>query len=126
MKSLYSCFFLFSILNLQIAGRYERHNQFCGGMNGIDIKWSLDIRGNKTYILEITTKKNEYLSKPKKTFITGTWQVEADTIKLSHWAQKDNVLIFYKKDDRLIFQSNKSKFQDRDLIYLDYLEKPVD
>jgi uncharacterized lipoprotein YehR (DUF1307 family) len=126
MKSLYSYFFLFSILNLQIEGRYERHNQFCGDINGTDIRWSLDIKENKTYVLEITARKNEYLSKPKTTFISGTWQEEADTIKLSHWAKKDNVLIFYKKNDRLMFQSSKSKFQSRDLIYLDYLEKPMD
>ncbi len=126
MKSLYSYFFLFIILNLQIEARYERHNQFCGGMNGTDIKWSLEINENKTYALQITSRKNEYLSKPKTTFIAGTWQVEADTVKLSNWSKTDNLLIFYKKDNKLVFQNSKSKFQNKDLIYLDYLEKQVD
>src|SRR5436190_639029 len=50
---------VFVVLNTQIEGRYERHNQFCGGMNGSDIKWSLDVKKNKTYTLEITKRKNE-------------------------------------------------------------------
>ncbi len=125
IKILYGYFFLFSFFNIQMEGRYERHNQFCGGINGTDIKWSLDIKENNVFSLQIIARKNEYLGKPTTTLITGAWQAQQDTIKLSGWGKDTNLLIFYKKDQRLLFQSSKSKFATRDLVYLDYLEKPM-
>ena len=125
MKILHGYFFLLPFLNMQTEGHYERHNQFCGGIYSTDINWYLDIQENNIYSLQITAKKNEYLSKPKTTFITGTWQIQADTIKLSSWGKEGNLLVFYKKDERLLFQSNKSNFTSRDLVYLDYLEKTM-
>lgn len=123
MQTIINFLFLFSVLNSPTEGRYERHNQFCGGMNGADVKWSLDMKGNKMYALKITEIRNEYGSKPKVTFIGGTWQSVADTLTLSNWEQKEDVLVFYKKEGRLIFQSNKSTSQSSSLVYLDYLEK---
>ncbi len=92
-------------------------------MNGADVKWSLEMKGNKTYGLKITEIRNEYGSKPKVTFIGGTWESVADTLKVSNWKQKEGVLVFYKKEGKLIFQSNKSTTKMRSLVYLDYLEK---
>jgi hypothetical protein len=123
MQIVVNFLFLFSLLNSQVEGRYERHNQSCGGMNGTDIKWNLEIMNNKTYTLQITERKNEYSSKPKMLFIGGTWESIADTLKLSDWAKKEDVLVFYKNEGRLIFQRSKSKIQNRNLVYLDYLER---
>lgn len=122
MQTIINFLLLFSVLSSPIEGLYERHNQFCGGMNGRDVKWSLEIKDNKMYDLKITERRNEYGSKPKVTFIGGRWEYVADTLKLSNWAQKEDILVFYKKEGRLTFQSNKSKIQSRSLVYLDYLE----
>lgn len=131
MGSLFKCFFIFSIINLQIEGRYERHNQFCGGMNGSDIKWSLEIKENKTYVFQITKRKNEYLSKPKTTLLSGTWQIANDTLKLYQFGKMDNALMFVMTEDKLVFQNNKLMLSNnkmtlpsKDLLFLDYLSKP--
>lgn len=124
MQTIIHFLFLFSSLGLSMEGRYERYNQFCGGMNGKDVKWSLEIKGNKMYSLNITERSNEYGSKPKLTFTGGKWESVADTVKLYNRSQKEEVLVFYKKEGRLIFQHNKSKTQSRGLVYLDYLESP--
>jgi hypothetical protein len=111
-------------MNMQVNNHYVRHNQSCGGMNGTDTKWSLDLNDNNTFTFKITERKNQYLSKPKTTLINGTWKANADTLKLFQWVRKDDMLIFYKEDNRLIFQNNKSTLDSSQLLYLDYLENP--
>lgn len=123
MRIFMNSFLIFLFPFLQKEGHYERHNQFCGGMNGSDIKWSLVINDNKTYSFQIVERKNEYLSKPKTTFLVGTWELSVGTLKLSDWAKKGDTLLFYKSQDRLMFLSDKSKINNRSLIYLDYLEQ---
>jgi hypothetical protein len=113
---------VFVVLNTQIEGRYERHSQFCGGMNGSDMKWSLDVKKNKTYTLEITKRKNEYLSKSQNVFIMGLWRIEGDTLKLYQLGKEDSAFVFCKKEDKLILVNNKYKTEN-ELFFLDYLEK---
>jgi hypothetical protein len=124
MKILHKLFILSSLMNMQVNNHYVRHNQSCGGMNGTDTKWSLDLNDNNTFTFKITERKNQYLSKPKTTLINGTWKANADTLKLFQWVRKDDMLIFYKEDNRLIFQNNKSTLDSSQLLYLDYLENP--
>lgn len=123
MKTFFCYLFLLQLLDFQPQGRYERHNQFCGGMDGADMNWSLDIKTNYIYTLSITKKTNNYLQKPKKTSITGTWKKEGDTLRLYQWGNVDKTLMFYQQDDKLIFQKRKLSFEESDLLYLDYLQK---
>lgn len=116
--------FIYLIFVIQGDCHYERHNQFCGGVNGSDIKWSLVVKENKTYFFQIVEVKNEYLSKPKTTFLTGTWGSIGDTLKLSGATEKGDILFFYKDKNKLIFQSDRSRIRSRSLVYLDYLERP--
>jgi hypothetical protein len=123
MKILLSYLFILWMCGVQPEGRYERHNQFCGGLNGEDIKWALDINKNQTYILQITRKNNNYSSKPKLGTIAGTWELRVDTLKLYNLKKTNNPLIFYIKDNRVIFLNNVAVLPNSDLLYLDYLTK---
>jgi len=123
MRTLFFYFLLFTVLGFQPEGQYERRNQFCGGMNGADIKWSLDIKPGNTYVLSITKKTNDYLKKPKITSFVGTWKKEEDTLRLHQWGHADKTLTFYQKEDKLVFQKHKLTLEEGDLLYLDYLQK---
>ncbi|MBL0267867.1 MAG: hypothetical protein IPP99_04110 [Chitinophagaceae bacterium] len=86
------------------------------------------MKENKTFFLEIIKKENDYLSKPKKTLMAGTWRILGDTLKLYQVGEKDNPLIFFVKEEKLLFQNNNMMLSNskivlpyKDLLYLDYL-----
>ena len=124
MQSFITSAFAFLLLCFQGDNLYQRRNQFCGGMNGLDITWKLDIKANGVYTFRVAEKKNDYLAKSRLIFSTGIWELNADTLKLTEGAKNGDVLTFYKSEGRLIFEGSRSKTRNHSFVYLDYLEQP--
>lgn len=114
---------LLSFLMSQIHGKFERHNQSCGGLNGLDVKWWLDIQKDNSYSFRITTKKNEYGSLPKNSVFVGVTENFGDTLKLYKDDIKDSSIAFFIKNDKLVYLADKSNFGGKQLEFLDYLMK---
>lgn len=123
MSKYYNFFFLLAFILNQPEGQYQRHKQFCGGLNGVDYKWSLDIEKDGSYIFQTTSKKNEFLSTSKNDLILGVCEVSKDTLKLFKSPIKDSVIIFYLNGDKLVYLKDKSNIKNKSLFFLDYLEK---
>ncbi len=115
--------FILVFIFLQQEGHYERHNTSCGGSNGPDMKWTLDLKPTNGYILSITKRTNNYLKSPKETTIIGYWRSEGDTLRLYQYDDKAKPLVFYQKKSKLIFQKRLLTRKEEDLLCLDYLEK---
>jgi len=115
----------FPLIKFQMEGKYERHIQRCGGLQGTDYKWNLDIKENSAFTFQIISKKNVSPSKPKHLFISGEWQSSSDTLKLYNWGNKAEVIVFLNTDNKLIYQRALSTYKTDQLIYLDYLKRPT-
>lgn len=114
-------FLFFCLSGLQFEGRYEAHKQICTGIKVTDIKWSLEVKPNGNFLLQITKATNEYLSKPQSKTIVGTWKSSNDTLQLNQWGKSDSAVFFYQKEQKLFFQSAKPK--NNDFLLLDYFSK---
>jgi hypothetical protein len=118
MRLVYKSLLVFIIPFFRVGGSYEGHTQVCRGLTALDIRWVLNLNEHNSYSLRTTELKNEYLSKPKETFISGIWEIKDDTLKLYEWGKKGNALTFSVKGDTLIFQNNNPILPRKDLAYL--------
>lgn len=123
MKILFSCFFVAFLLGSKYQCVYHRKIENCGGLNGFDKTWSLNIKSDNSFVLDIISRNNDYLSKPKQNSLIGFCKVKEDTILLYNWGNIDNPLMFYDSNDTLFFQRNLSNLKEPDLVYLDYLTR---
>jgi hypothetical protein len=126
MQILISYLFLLSLVSFQPEGKYERHNQYRDGLNGVHMAWSLKVNKDKTFTFSIKRKTSNYLSKASFRSLAGSWRLKGDTLILSEFGKTDRCLSFHQKGDTLMFAKHTLIFEGIGLIYPDYMTKAKD